>query len=412
MSTESKIFDESALSNHGGGDVGDVAVSIQQEKHTSAVSPEYNPIPRHIHEEEQEYGGSSRVDVAIEGEAMTAMAEEHTRTHTSWRLLLLPPHGLSPFEQACEEAISVAKPVCVSLVVVVGYVAGLSLGNAGAPPFVHLMPRVDKPSDAAEQLFYHGLINALFIMSLVVACTLLFVVLFRYRLRFILYGTLAISYAVIIGVFFSFVLLRLLEMANIPTDYFTFSLVIYNLSVVGAIVICWEQLSLLTHMKFLLNGYLLAMSISLTLPFSCFSEWTLWLVLLLLVFWDIFAVLAPCGPLRYVMEVATNRRLMGEAFDIPPGMLYKTRKFQIGTGDFIFYGTLVGRAATADYVTFVACFTAILAGLFITVFFTFQSKRLLPALPLALSMSIVTYFIFKYMSSEYVSFLTEGAVHI
>ena len=41
------------------------------------------------------------------------------------------------------------------------------------------------------------------------------------------------------------------------------------------------------------------------------------------VIWDLVAVLTPCGPLRYVMEMEQKRQHAGEAFDIPPGLVYE-----------------------------------------------------------------------------------------
>lgn len=136
--------------------------------------------------------------------------------------------------------------------------------------------------------------------------------------------------------------------------------------------------------------------------------WTGWSVLGLLVIWDLIAVLAPCGPLKKLVEMAQERDERGtgplSALVYTSSMAFfndlrdhrieggkeeetqlkeddeeKGEKkngeseeeddngIQLGLGDFVFYSILMGKVAETGYwTTVIACYVAIIGGLVLT----------------------------------------------
>ncbi len=88
--------------------------------------------------------------------------------------------------------------------------------------------------------------------------------------------------------------------------------VLYNFAIVGAIGILYGKLV----PRLLNQAYLIVISICICYLLRYFPEWTGWILLVLLALWDLFAVLAPCGPLKALVKMASERQ------DPIPGLLY------------------------------------------------------------------------------------------
>lgn len=64
---------------------------------------------------------------------------------------------------------------------------------------------------------------------------------------------------------------------------------------------------------------------------------------------------------------------------------------KLGLGDFIFYSVLVARAAMHDLLTAFASYTAIVAGLGMTLMLLGLYQKALPALPISIALGLVLY---------------------
>lgn len=212
------------------------------------------------------------------------------------------------------------------------------------------------------------------------------------------------------------------------------------------------------------NSTLLAVVILSSLP-----SWTPWLLLGILVFWDLFAVLAPYGPLNLIINMAEKVGVLEM-----PGLVYTTNSkhldsdkskdeaetviidggekskeevathesgkvegpqqesngiqsvsrkksleehgVNIGLGDFIFYSLLIGLTAKGrdlnDFFTTIATFNAILVGLVLTLGILALTKRPLPALPISIGLGLVTSVLTMYSAPQFMNKLSSAQIFI
>ena len=150
----------------------------------------------------------------------------------------------------------------------------------------------------------------------------------------------------------------------------------------------------LTHIKFL-------------------PHWTTWTVLAFMALWDLFAILAPFGPLRIMIETAKKKK-----DKTPPFLIYRSGfeedgGVKFGLGNFIFYSVLVGTTSSyGDWNTTLACFVAILIGLCLTLVFLAIFRKPLPALPISIFFGIVFYFVTSEIVTPFCDELTSRQIFI
>ena len=259
--------------------------------------------------------------------------------------------------------------------------------------------------------------NVAVVLGYVVGMTLL--LLGAYYFRF--YKTLALMLGLSTSIILGFMTLFLLYQMPIPfpVDYLTVAICLWNFAVVGTLSIHWQSPLIVRQF------YMIALAvIASACILGMFATWTIWAVLLVLCLWDLFAVLAPCGPLRILVNTAAERNE-----DVMPSLVYSSgigmvfaaenessneeeeeNSIKLGLGDFIFYSVLIGKSAQSDWCSTISTYVAVLFGLTMTLVILLIKKQALPALPISIILGVVTFFWIHYISSPMLNIFSYNQI--
>ena len=117
--------------------------------------------------------------------------------------------------------------------------------------------------------------------------------------------------------------------------------------------------------------------------------------MILIILWDLFSVLTIYGPISIILSTRQYWIYNSEKFvDLPNGLTYITSYYELGTGDIIFLGVIIGKGGmTHEIYTIICCISSIIIGYMITCIHSIIVKRTVPALPSALCIGIIFYII-------------------
>ena len=151
----------------------------------------------------------------------------------------------------------------------------------------------------------------------------------------------------------------------------------------------------------LYNSLLIGASMGIFLPL-----WTTIAILIGISFWDIYAVLHKRGPIKEMIDIASNsfnNDLADESLELrvkSGEAIYDTSRVEIGIGDLAFYSLLTSSSLIQTDNLFVMIFTsiAILIGTGITLM-SLKRNKILPGLPISIFLGIGTMFLSWYLFS-------------
>lgn len=110
------------------------------------------------------------------------------------------------------------------------------------------------------------------------------------------------------------IFLSIIQHFSIPVDSITCFVLLFNFTVLGTLSVFSEGMPIVVR-----QCYMVVMGIVVAAWFTKLPEWTTWFILVALALYDLVAVLAPGGPLKLLVELASTRD------EELPAMVYEAR---------------------------------------------------------------------------------------
>lgn len=226
--------------------------------------------------------------------------------------------GGSVLETIGQEIIGVMSPVsiCMLLVVLLVYTVynpSSAAGSATIRTAANLV-YLESPNDSTAQKLEGAILNAVVFVVIITLVTFLLVLLYYYRFtNFLIYYT-RFSVFMIFSAMGSSILISIIQRFNIPVDAVTFSVLLFNFTILGTISVFSSGIPIIVK-----QSNMVVLGIIVAAWFSRLPEWTTWVVLVALALYDLAAVLAPGGPLKLLVELASSRD------EELPALVYESR---------------------------------------------------------------------------------------
>nr|AAM65750.1 putative presenilin [Arabidopsis thaliana] len=212
------------------------------------------------------------------------------------------------------EIIGVMAPVsiCIFLVVLLTY--SLSVTSDPQIRSAANLIYIENPSDSTTVKLEGSLANAIVFVVLIAAVTFILVLLFYYNFTNFLKHYMRFSAFFVLGTMGGAIFLSIIQHFSIPVDSITCFILLFNFTILGTLSVFAGGIPIVLR-----QCYMVVMGIVVAAWFTKLPEWTTWFILVALALYDLVAVLAPGGPLKLLVELASSRD------EELPAMVYEAR---------------------------------------------------------------------------------------
>jgi presenilin 1 len=142
---------------------------------------------------------------------------------------------------------------------------------------------------------------ALIMIGAIVVVTAIIVALYWFGCLKILFGWMMVAVTLLLSFYVYTLFGEVPGLLNVPCDWLSFVLLCLNLVVVGNMSIFWRAPLIITQV------FLVFISVMIALVFLSLPDWTIWILLVLLVAYDAIVVLCPGGLLNILVKKSEER---------------------------------------------------------------------------------------------------------
>lgn len=291
----------------------------------------------------------------------------------------------------CMQLESMIWPIMFDLALVTVLVHTLGLKPAGSTPFYPLLPRSVELCTTPLDMIAAAAVNASTILVIAALFTYSFAILYRCYAIFLVHILAGVAFAIIPG-------FLVLWVALDGLDWPLACVCASNLGNGSAFFVMFKGEHQLAEL--LGTSALTIVSVSLSWPFLCLDELSLWVTLAFFMAWDLFAVKCFIGPFQVILIKQRSQIWMSKHCDFPAGLLYETYSgFNLGSGDFLFYGVIVGHTFMYGTALGITSGLGMLLGQSSNVIWSCAKQGdSVPALPLAITCGLGCYFVTRHLA--------------
>ncbi|KAL6009718.1 hypothetical protein ACLOJK_000147 [Asimina triloba] len=173
---------------------------------------------------------------------------------------------------------------------------------------------LETPSDSPAQKLQGALLNAAAFIVLIAFVTFLLVLLYYYNFTSFLKHYMRFSAFFVFASMGGAIFLSVIQRFSLPIDAITCFLLLFNFTVAGVLSVFSNGFPIILR-----QGYMVSLGIIVAAWLTKLPEWTTWVLLVSLAVYDLVAVLAPGGPLKILVELASSRE------EELPAFIYEAR---------------------------------------------------------------------------------------